>query len=92
MWAGKLIELMNQVRDLEGQEIREIRRILRELTAALAPHAERIHDAFDALVDFDALSARARAPTATRVARLNPAVRTWRRSSIGSPHFLRDSA
>jgi DNA mismatch repair protein MutS2 len=55
------IELMNQVRDLESEEIREVRRILRELTAVLAPHADSIRGAFDALVDFDALSARARA-------------------------------
>ncbi len=58
------IELMNQVRDLEGEEIREIRRILRDLTSGLAPHAERIGEAFDALVDFDALSARARSAAA----------------------------
>ena len=54
------IELMNGLRDLEGEEAREIRRILRGLTAALAPHAEALTRALDALADFDALEARAR--------------------------------
>ncbi len=54
------IELMNQLRDLEGEEAREVRRILRELTAELAPQTDAIRGAFDALVDFDALAARAR--------------------------------
>jgi DNA mismatch repair protein MutS2 len=58
------IELMNQVRDLEGEEAREVLRILRELTAQLTPHAEAIRGASDALVDFDALDARARAAAA----------------------------
>jgi DNA mismatch repair protein MutS2 len=58
------IELMNALRDLEGEEAREILRILRELTARLAPYAGRIAEALDALADFDALEARARAARA----------------------------
>jgi DNA mismatch repair protein MutS2 len=58
------IDLMNQVRDLEGEEAREIRRILGDLSAALAPHAGSIAGASDALVDYDALSARARTAVA----------------------------
>jgi DNA mismatch repair protein MutS2 len=54
------IELMNGLRDLEGEEAREIRRILRELTAALAPHVEALAGTLDSLIDFDALEARAR--------------------------------
>ncbi|MBM4185181.1 MAG: endonuclease MutS2, partial [Gemmatimonadetes bacterium] len=58
------IELMNQLRDLEGEEAREVHRILRELTAQLAPHADLIGGASTALVDFDGLDARARAAAA----------------------------
>ncbi|MEQ1857462.1 MAG: Smr/MutS family protein, partial [Longimicrobiales bacterium] len=58
------IDLMNQLRDLEGEEAREVRRILRELTAQLFPHAASIRGAWDALVDFDSLDARARAAVA----------------------------
>jgi len=58
------IELMNQVRDLESEEAREIRRILGDLSAALAPHAEAIGGAADALVAYDALAARARTAAA----------------------------
>ena len=54
------IELMNGLRDLEGEEAREVRRVLRTLTASLAPHARALAGALDALVDFDALQARAR--------------------------------
>ncbi|HUF76870.1 MAG TPA: endonuclease MutS2 [Longimicrobiales bacterium] len=60
------IELMNGLRDLEGEEAREIRRILRALTSALAPHAEALAGALDALVEFDTLEARARTAGAWR--------------------------
>jgi len=62
------IELMNGLRDLEGEEARELRRILRELTGALAPHRDAMRGALDALVEFDALHARARAALAWRAA------------------------
>jgi DNA mismatch repair protein MutS2 len=58
------IELMNGLRDLEGEEAREVLRILRALSAALAPHAAALPDALDALADFDSLEARARTATA----------------------------
>jgi len=54
------LELMNRVRDLEREEGREIRRILGELTARLAPAQAELVGALEALVDFDALEARAR--------------------------------
>lgn len=54
------IEAMNEVRELEREEVREIRRILRDLTAEVARHSDEIADAFDALADFDSLHARAR--------------------------------
>jgi len=55
------IELMNQLRDLEREEAREVRRVLAERTAELTPEYEVLGGALDALVDFDALHARARA-------------------------------
>jgi DNA mismatch repair protein MutS2 len=54
------IEAMNRLRDLERDEAREIRRVLGEMTARLAPERDAIAGAFDALADFDALHARAR--------------------------------
>jgi DNA mismatch repair protein MutS2 len=55
------IELMNQVRDLEGEQAREVRRILGELTARIEPKREALVGALAALADFDGLNARARA-------------------------------
>lgn len=54
------IEAMNEVRELEREEVREVRRILRELTAEVGRHRDEIGGAFDAVVDFDTLHARAR--------------------------------
>ena len=54
------IELMNRVRDLEGEEAREVLRILGVLTALLASESDRICGAFEALTEFDTLYARAR--------------------------------
>ena len=54
------IDLMNQLRDLEREEAREIRRILGDLTAHLAPRRDELAGALDALVEFDSLHARAR--------------------------------
>jgi DNA mismatch repair protein MutS2 len=62
------IDLMNQLRDLEGEEAREVHRILRELTGRLAPHAAAILGAAETLVDFDSLDARARTAVAWRAA------------------------
>lgn len=55
------IDAMNDLRDLEREERREIQRVLRTLTARLHPHAHTLADGLDALVDFDSLHARARA-------------------------------
>jgi len=58
------IEAMNQLRDLEREEAREIRRVLAQMTARLAPERDDLSGAFDALVDFDTLHARARTAVA----------------------------
>lgn len=50
----------NQLRELEREERREIHRVLSALTARFAPHYHDVAAAFDALVDFDTLFARAR--------------------------------
>ena len=54
------MELMNELRDLERQEQREIRRVLGERTAELTPRADALRGSFEALVAFDSLQARAR--------------------------------
>jgi len=62
------LELMNQVRDLEREEGREIRRILGELTSRLQPEHHALLGALEALVDFDSLEARARTARAWKAA------------------------
>jgi DNA mismatch repair protein MutS2 len=54
------LDLMNRVRELELAEAREVQRILDELTSSLRPHAAALRTALDALVELDALYARAR--------------------------------
>ncbi len=54
------VELMNELRSLERDEAREIQRILRTISDDLRPDVPDMHGAFDALVDFDTLHARAR--------------------------------
>jgi DNA mismatch repair protein MutS2 len=54
------IELMNRLRELELAESREVQRILRELTAAVHPHAEELRVTLEHLVMLDTLYGRAR--------------------------------
>ncbi|HEU4456724.1 MAG TPA: hypothetical protein VFR81_26890, partial [Longimicrobium sp.] len=54
------IEMMNQLREMEAEEVREVRRILRELTASLRPHQESLVASLEILVRLDGLLARAR--------------------------------
>ncbi|MGI8620008.1 MAG: endonuclease MutS2 [Gemmatimonadaceae bacterium] len=54
------IEAGNRIRELQGEELREIDRILRELTERVRPHAIELATAIDALVELDSLYARAR--------------------------------
>ena len=54
------IEAMNQLRDLEREEAREVRRVLGEMTERLGPEHMPLSGAFDALADFDSLYGRAR--------------------------------
>ncbi len=53
------ISLMNELRDLEREEEREVRRILQEASRRLRPRREVLDGTFQALVDFDTLWARA---------------------------------
>jgi DNA mismatch repair protein MutS2 len=54
------VEAGNRIRELEAEEIREIDRILTELTDLLRPAREAIAGALRALVELDTLYARAR--------------------------------
>ncbi len=54
------IDLMNRLRELEIAETREVQRILREITAAMHPHAEELRVALEQLVILDTFYARAR--------------------------------
>ncbi|MCC6319328.1 MAG: endonuclease MutS2 [Gemmatimonadaceae bacterium] len=54
------IEACNRIRELEGEEAREVDRILMALSDELRPSATELRDALDALVELDGLYARAR--------------------------------
>jgi len=54
------VEAGNRIRELEAEEIREIDRILLELTDALRPLREELAASLDALISLDSLYARAR--------------------------------
>lgn len=54
------VEAGNRIRELEVEEIREIDRILAELTEALRPSRDAIAAALDALIELDTLYARSR--------------------------------
>lgn len=53
------IEPMNEIRELEVAERREVARVLEALTEALARHLPRLTAAYEALVELDTLRARA---------------------------------
>jgi DNA mismatch repair protein MutS2 len=54
------VEAGNRIRELEVDELREIDRILAELTEVVRPAREQLSEAFDAMVVLDSLYARAR--------------------------------
>jgi DNA mismatch repair protein MutS2 len=54
------IEACNRIRELEADELREIDRLLAELSERLRPLADALIDALDALSTLDGLHARAR--------------------------------
>lgn len=54
------IEACNRIRELEADELREIDRLLAELTEQLRPLADRLQAALEALATLDGLYARAR--------------------------------
>lgn len=54
------IEFGNRIRELEAEEAREVLRVLRELTDAIRPLREPMAAALEALIEIDALFARAR--------------------------------
>ncbi|MCA1789409.1 MAG: hypothetical protein LC667_06005, partial [Thioalkalivibrio sp.] len=60
------IEAMNELRDLEREEAREVRRILVSLSDRLSPVRDELSGALTALADFDSLHARARVAAAWR--------------------------
>jgi DNA mismatch repair protein MutS2 len=53
------VEAGNRIRELQAEEIREIDRILAELTESLRPLRDSIAASFDALIELDTLYARA---------------------------------
>jgi DNA mismatch repair protein MutS2 len=56
----EVIELGNELRAAESAELREVLRVLRELTDLLRPHREAIAAAWEMCIAFDDLCARAR--------------------------------
>jgi DNA mismatch repair protein MutS2 len=79
------IEFGNRIRELEAEEAREVLRVLRELTDAVRPLREPMGAALEALIEIDALYARARfadefrcAPAALATAQEGFAIRDGR--------------
>ena len=56
----EIIELGNELRAAESAELREVLRVLRELTDLLRPHRDRAAAAWEMCIAFDDLCARAR--------------------------------
>ncbi|WP_420634532.1 endonuclease MutS2 [Candidatus Palauibacter sp.] len=56
---ARAIEAMNDIRELELREAREVDRILRDLSSAVRSHASELAASYGALVELDALRARA---------------------------------
>src|SRR5256714_6603994 len=56
----EVIELGNELRGLEAAELREVHRVLRELTDLLRPHRDLIEAAWEMCIAFDDLCTRAR--------------------------------
>ena len=56
----EIIELGNELRSAESAELREVLRVLRELTDLLRPHAATTRAAWEMCIAFDDLCARAR--------------------------------
>ncbi len=54
------VEFGNRIRELESEELREVERILAELTLRLRPHREALADSLEALIELDSLYGRAR--------------------------------
>jgi DNA mismatch repair protein MutS2 len=54
------VEFGNRIRELEGEEVREVQRVLRELTDEVRPLADALATALEALTELDSLYARAR--------------------------------
>ncbi len=54
------IEPMNRIAELEREEVREVQRVLRELTDLIRPHAGSLAVSLSALAEADSLYARAR--------------------------------
>ena len=55
------LALTNELRALEREEVREVHRVLTEITKLLRPSRDALLGSLDALVEFDSLYARARA-------------------------------
>jgi DNA mismatch repair protein MutS2 len=75
------IEMMNRLRELEAAEVREVLRILRELSIRVRPHRDELEGSLLALVRIDSLHARAR--YAIRLAGTPPTV-----TPPGSPEYV----
>lgn len=58
------VERMNRLRHLEGEERREIARILSDRTEAIRPSRDALSASVDALIEYDALTACARTASA----------------------------
>jgi DNA mismatch repair protein MutS2 len=83
------IELMNRLREMERAEVREVQRVLRELSDGIRPRRDDIAATFEAMVEIDSLFGRARYALHTNGRR--PAVAAtgeWRLRIVDGRHPL----
>ena len=90
------IETMNRIAELEREEVREVHRVLRDLTALLRPDADGLAESLAALGEADSLYARARyalehggSCPEVSATRGNSGVRAYR--AVNARHPLLDS-
>ena len=79
-----VVEMGNRVRELEREEVREVERILRELTARVATHGDRIDATVGTLAEIDLAFAKAK--YSAEIGGIEPRVEVGsRKSEVGNP-------
>jgi DNA mismatch repair protein MutS2 len=85
-----VVEMGNRVRELEREEAREVERILRELTALVAAHADAVDLAVDTLAELDLAFAKARYSEEIKGVEPKLTIDNWKLEIVDARHPLLD--